>query len=118
VSFLCTVDDELVTGYPDGHARMLVFEGLEFYDWPEPWGFECDDCGRRFPYGAVCGRVNAKLVPPAMRQVGGDRHRCAFCEGYVEPPEQPEQLDLLATASRARAPEAVPTRKGMGSCVV
>ncbi len=93
MSFLCTVDGELVTGYPDGHARMLVFEGSEFYDWPQPWGFECDGCRRRFPYGCVAARVNEKLVAPTVRQVGGDRYRCAFCEGYVEPAVQ---LDLFA----------------------
>lgn len=89
MSFLCTVDGELVTGYPDGHARMRTFEGVEFYDWPKPWGFRCDECGEVFEYGCTAGEHSrSKLVPPQMRQVGGDRHRCAFCDGYVEPDVQ------------------------------
>lgn len=96
MTFLATYDGELAPGYVDGQARTCVFEGQEFYDWPQPWGYECDDCGVRFEYGCVAMRERDKLVPPTMRQIGGDHHRCAFCEGYVVPSVQ---LDLFGAAA-------------------
>jgi hypothetical protein len=89
MSFLATYDGVLGPGYVGGEARTHTFDDVEFYDWPQPWAFLCDDCQRVFPYGCVMSRDSrSKLVPPTVRQHAGDLHRCAFCEGYVEPDVQ------------------------------
>jgi hypothetical protein len=93
VTFLCTIDGELVPGERETGGRPPRDErGVR---WPQPWGFECDDCGRRFPYGCVVLKASAKFSPPTMLHVGADQHRCAYCNGYAEPAVQ---LGLEVTA--------------------
>lgn len=96
MTFLATYDRRLEPGYVDGEARTVERDGTTFYDWPRPWGFSCDTCSRVFPYGCVALTDRQRLVPPTMREVGGGTHRCAYCEGYVEPDVQ---LDLFGAAA-------------------
>ena len=99
MTFLATYDGQREPGYINGKARTKEIDGATFYDWPQPWGFRCDECRREFPYGCVAISDRAKLSPPTVRQVDHDgHHRCAFCEGYVEPAEQPEQLAFEVAA--------------------
>jgi hypothetical protein len=53
MTFLCTYDGKVEPGYQDGHARTIERDGSTYYHWPQPWYFDCDFCGRRFPYGCV-----------------------------------------------------------------
>lgn len=100
--FMATYRGRLEPGYIDGHARTVMHEGVEFYDWPQPWAFRCDFCGRIFPYGCTVYRERTPLWPPNVRSVRGDdvlpgqegeRHRCAYCEGWRD---RGQQLELFA----------------------
>ena len=89
MTFLATYDGVLAPGYVDGHARKVDRDGSTYYDWPKPWALRCDGCGRVFEYGCVAMGGVKKLRPPTLRAIPGrDQHRCAFCEGFVEPHEQ------------------------------
>lgn len=96
MTFLCTYNGKLEPGYletggPNGakYTRIKVVNGVEFYDWPDPWAFRCDFCKRVFPYGCVIYRGRTPLRPPGMRQLDGyDVHRCAYCEGWRDPGQQ------------------------------
>jgi hypothetical protein len=105
MTFLCTYDGKVEPGYQDGHARTIERDGSTYYHWPQPWYFDCDFCGRRFPYGCVaisdpgrsCDRRPSARSTPGPRAVGDDklkRHRCAYCEGYVDEPTEAVQLEL------------------------
>lgn len=87
MTFLCTVDGELVPGHPDGKCRTKIVDGVEFYDWPTPWALQCCRCDLIFEYGA-------------NHQEGPDEHYCNVClpivrrERSAERHGRPVQLSL------------------------
>jgi len=70
MTFLCTVDGDLVPGHPwgTGSARTGA-DGC--YDWPQPWALRCNRCELVFEYGGGS-------------QTGPDEHHCATCLPIVK----------------------------------
>lgn len=74
MTFLATIEGELVGGIPSGDPR----------GWPRPWAFRCDGCGATLPYGCVLVAAERRTSFAQARLDGGDRHLCAACDGFAE----------------------------------
>jgi hypothetical protein len=72
MTFLATVDGQLVPGGPYGSG------------WPRPWAFRCDGCGAILPYRCVITRSDRRTSIDQARVEGADRHLCGACDGFTE----------------------------------
>jgi len=77
MTFLCTRNGQLV----DGGGQSL--------GWPQPWAYRCNDCAALLPYGCCLGLNERREAMDQVRSLGGDRHRCAVCDGFQGPTTAP-----------------------------